>query len=66
MSVTNSVEKIIPQLIQLFKNEGNPLPESTIFIEHYDADSYERDNREEDFSALVSNALGKSSNSIKS
>lgn len=52
MSVTNSVEKIIPQLFQLFQDEGNPLPENTIFIEHYDEDSYERDNREEDFSLV--------------
>lgn len=40
MSVTNSVEFIIPQVKWLFEQENNPLPEDTIFIEHYDRDSY--------------------------
>ena len=41
MSVTNCIEKILPQIFWLFKQESQPLPENTIFIEHYNNQSYE-------------------------
>ncbi|MGL5833221.1 MAG: hypothetical protein ACRC1Z_08310 [Waterburya sp.] len=55
MSVTNCVEKIIPQIFWLFEQENNPLPKNTIFIEHYDPDSYNLEHTTEDFSVVTIN-----------
>ena len=53
MSVTNAVEFIIPQIKWLFKQENNPLPENTIFIEHYDRDSYYGHGDDETFEIVT-------------
>ena len=55
MSVTNCVEMIVPQIFWLFQQENNPLPEDTIFIEHYDRDSYYGDDEDESFDIIKIN-----------
>lgn len=47
MSVTNAVEKIIPQVQQAYNLKPN-----TLYIEHYDNDSFYSDNEPATFDAL--------------
>lgn len=55
MSITNCLEKIIPQIFWLFEHDNNPLPQNTLFIEHYNSDSYEPKHTDEDFSLVTIN-----------